>query len=116
MDKAKMGKLATFNLPYDEDDLRGTPFYSKRDTITKEQLTIKPCYRALKLLKNIAEKNDVEDFRDFWLWVQMPISAYDEQFDQVKKFRRIYGKFKANRYLLTVKNAIDLYIQTEGRN
>ena len=115
MDKAKMGKLATFNFPLDEDDMRGTPFYSKRATITKEQLSLKPCYRCLKLLKNIAEKNNVEDFRDFWLWVQMPMSSYDEQFEQVKRFRRKYGKFKASRYLLTVKNAIDLYIQVEGR-
>ena len=107
-----MGKLATFNFPYTEH-LRGTVFYEKRETISQKTLSNVPAYRALKLLKKIAEANDVFEFDDYLYWVQMPINDEDEQFDQVKRFKRRYGHdFKFCRYLLTVKNSIDLYIST----
>lgn len=112
VDRTKLGKLATFNLQYTDEDLRGTPFYSKRDTITAKQLSNKPTYRCMGLLKKVGDNNFVLEIDDFLYWVQLPIDDYDEQFQAVKNFRRSYGHFKAMRYLLTVKNAVELYMNT----
>ncbi|EKZ0201738.1 hypothetical protein QPI79_002237 [Enterococcus faecalis] len=112
MNKTKFEQFGAFELEFDEKDLKGTPFYVKRNSITSKQLRMKPVYRTFKLLRRIAKKHDVIEYLDFEHWVQMPIDDYDEQFDFVKRFRNSYGKFKACRYLLTVENAVKLYIET----
>lgn len=115
MNKMKMGKLGTFNLPYTDEDLRGTVFYSKRATLTQKQLSDKPLYRTFKLLEKISANNGVEDYEEFYDWACKPFSEYDRTLKPVKSFIKRYGDFEARRYLLSVKNAVDLYIVTGGK-
>lgn len=112
MDKSKLGRLANMSFEITHDELRGTPFYVKRKTITNQQLSNKPAYRAFKLMRRLAINHEIADYEAYFDWVQKPLDDFDEQFPAVKRFRNTYGKFTAQRYLLTVKNSIELFIAT----
>lgn len=106
-------RLLKLDFEIKEDYLRATPFFSKRKTINKEYLLKVPTYRLLKILEKIASDYRIENFDDYMSWVQLPINSYDETFTSVKNFRSSYGNFRANRYLLTLRNSIELYLATK---
>lgn len=117
MSKSDIARLGSFELFTSKEQLKGTPFWTKRETITAKLLQNKPAYRTLTLMQHMAEdaKIPVIEFNTFYRWVQEPISKSDEGYPSVKNFRRTYGHFKQQRLLLTGRNAIDLFLKTEGK-
>lgn len=93
-----------------ENMLKGTVYYAKRNNFTIEQLLKQPTWRVILILENLVV--DDEDLTLFIKWSQMPFKAYDETFICVKRFRSKYGSIRAYRYLLTLNNAIELYLNT----
>ena len=114
MNKSQFARLGTFEAFNDVDMLRGTPFWTKRETITATQLQKKPMYRCMSLFLHMAEGMDMpqDDFDEYVIWVQGTFSQTDLKFDAVKRFQRTYGKFSQQRLLLTAHNAVELFIRT----
>lgn len=116
IDKSALMRLGTMELlmeNFDETLLKGTPFYRHRKTITARQISQRPAYRTMILLQHINKRQHIRGFDEFYQWLQEPISDFDKQFPYVQQFLRTYGTgFSAQRYLLTIHNAVLLFIST----
>lgn len=110
MDVQGISRLGSFDYLTDKEMLRGTPFWGKRDTITREQLQKKPAYRVMKIASRMAKEHKLKEFNDFLVWLESPIDNKELQYPFVRRFRKSYGYFNAPRFLLTFKNAVDMYI------
>lgn len=116
IDKSTLMRLGTMEIladNFDENLLKGTPFYRKRKTITAKQISQRPAYRTLILLQHLEKRQHMRGFDQFYKWLQQPISDFDKQFPYAQQFLRTYGQnFKAQRYLLTLHNAVLLFVST----
>lgn len=95
--------------------LKGTPFYSKRTTLTGKQLQNKPLYRTISLLNKVAIGLGIpeDDWRAFLDWSETTFSTFErDHHEEVQKFIRTYGsQYKFQHMLLTNRNAINLFIK-----
>lgn len=116
IDKSALMRLGTMEVlteNFDENLLKGTPFYRRRKSITARQISQRPAYRTLILLKHIDQRRHIRGFDEFYQWLQEPINDFDKQFPYVQQFLRTYGNgFKAQHYLLTIHNAVLLFVST----
>ena len=95
--------------------LKGTPFYSKRTTLTGKQLQNKPLYRTISLLNKVAISVGIPeaDWQTFLDWSETTLSKFERDHqEEVQKFTRTYGsQYNFQHLLLTNRNAINLYIK-----
>lgn len=99
----------------DDDMLRGTIYYSKRNKIDNKYLSNRPAFRVMKILKREFELlGEEEEYLRFKEWIQKPFTNRDKLHGAVQYFEKQYGsEIISIRYLLTTKNVIDLYMQTD---
>ena len=116
IDKSTLMRLGTMELladNFDEQLLKGTPFYRRRKTITPRQISQRPAYRTMILLKHLDQRRHIRGFDEFYQWLQEPINDFDRQFPYTQQFLRTYGRdFQAQHYLLTIHNAALLFVST----
>lgn len=102
---------------YLEDDmLKGSIFYGKRKKYgnLKKFLTERPVYRTGKILsKEFAAQGLEQDWQEFMKWANQPISEEDRLYSSIQYFERFYNTFDNYHFMLTNKNACDLYIKTQ---
>lgn len=102
--------------------LRGTVYYKRRDNKDLPQfLADRSLYRVAKIMKRESvlldslKENDTEcidTFNQFVDWAAQPFSDEDRLYKYVQYIENQYPIFKGRRYLLSAKNAGDLYINT----
>lgn len=102
--------------------LRGTVYYKRRDNKDLPQfLADRSLYRVAKIMKRESilldslKENDTEcidAFNQFVDWAAKPFSDEDRLYKYVQYIENQYPIFEGRRYLLSAKNAGDLYINT----
>lgn len=113
MNISEFSRLCYFEY-YTDDMLRGTIYYGRRKDIDKTYLSKKPVYRVFKILKKefMAQGYEAE-FKEFEAWLNNSFTDQDRLHGAVQYFEKMYGTdIDAKHYLLPVKNACDVYIET----
>lgn len=100
----------------DDDMLRGTVYYGKRNTYKdiKAFLARRPLYRVIKIIKKeFIMLDKLNDFNKFSAWANCKFSEEDRLYGFVQYFEKQYPIFDGYRFLLSSQNIADLYIKTQ---
>lgn len=118
---SKFSRICYFDY-VDKDMLRGTVYYKRRDNKDLPQfLADRSLYRVAKIMKRESimldslSKNSTEcidTFNQFINWANQPFNNEDRLYKYVQYFENQYSICEGRRYLLSAKNAGDLFINT----
>lgn len=124
MSKGEFSRLIHFNY-LNDDMLRGSVYFAKRNRIDADFLTKRASYRVMGILRKefltspngvIERQNRGDDpqseFNRFVEWINQPFSKEDNLHGTVKYMQKNYGTVQLCRYTMPLRNAGELYLAT----